>query len=66
MVKFGEIDASQILENEFRLSVLERIVEFNANNGRYPDENEMRKIKEKVVDKLQDKYPNSGIQLEDG
>lgn len=26
-IKFGEIDASQVLENEYRIQILERIIE---------------------------------------
>ena len=68
-VKFGEIDADQILENEYRVGVLEQLVDWMLNNGTFkrnlaPDE--LRKMRQSVVDRLQKKYPNSGIVLREG
>ena len=63
-IKFGEIDVGQILENEFRINVLERIVEFHAAHSRYPDINELGQIRENVAELLKKKYPESGIKLQ--
>ena len=57
-IKFGEIDTSQILQNEFRIMVLEKIVEklINQSPGaaRLID---VKEIREAVVAQLQEKYP---------
>jgi len=64
-VKFGEIDVTQIIENEFRIGVLERLVELLIN--RMPAVNvtpeELAMIRKEVVKQLQKKYPESGIEL---
>ena len=65
-VKFGEIDASQILDNEFRIMVLEATLALIlSKNPRVfrPSEREMEKIREDVISKLREKYPDSGIEL---
>ncbi|HEB36972.1 hypothetical protein LCGC14_0941170 [marine sediment metagenome] len=66
-IKFGEIDASQILQNEFRLAVLEKIVEMIANNNtpmlRIPSGDDVNGIKSAVVEDLKKKYPKSDIAL---
>jgi hypothetical protein len=63
-VKFGEIDAGQILDNEFRIMVLERVLDvlLAANPAAVVSLN-MDVIRQDVVNKLQKKYPNSGISL---
>lgn len=64
-VKFGEIDANQILENEFRINVLEKIVSeiFMRNVGHlnFPAPQEIEEIRREVVAQLQKKYPMSGV-----
>lgn len=66
-IKFGEIDASQILQNEFRLAVLEKIVEMIANNNkdtlRIPSLDDVNGIKDAIVEDLKKKYPKSDIEL---
>lgn len=63
-IKIGDIDiGNQLLDNEFRTRVLELVVGFNARNNRYPNETELNQIRSDVVRILQDKYPNSGIEL---
>lgn len=64
MVKFGEIDAIQILQNEYKIRLLERILEFIINNNPViakPSQTEVKKIQEEIVAELQAKYPQSGI-----
>jgi hypothetical protein len=63
-VKFGEIDAGQILDNEFRIMVLERVLDvlLAANPAAVVSLN-MDVIRQDVVNELQKKYPNSGISL---
>ncbi|HVY36160.1 MAG TPA: hypothetical protein VG982_02710 [Candidatus Paceibacterota bacterium] len=66
-IKFGEIDSSQILENEFRIGVLEKLLEFLMNNNpnlNRPSQPEIDNIRNSVVELLKKKYPNSGISLE--
>ena len=63
-VKFGEIDANQILENEFRIGVLEKLLEWIADNNitiSRPSKQNVQDIKKAVVADLQRKYPKSGI-----
>lgn len=65
-IKFGEVDSSQILENEFRIAVLEKLLEFLlANNTEInkPTQDQINRIKEEVIGILKKKYPNSGISL---
>jgi hypothetical protein len=66
-VKFGEIDANQILENEYRIGVLEGIVDWIlTNNTAYVTElspAQLDGIRQGVVSRLQKKYPNSGIEM---
>ncbi|MCA9355167.1 hypothetical protein KC865_01280 [Candidatus Kaiserbacteria bacterium] len=61
-IKFGEIDASQILDNEYRIGVLELIVQKIAS-GQSVGNVELQEIRKTVVERLQKKYPNSGIEL---
>ena len=61
-IKFGEIDANQILENEYRIGVLEAMVEKLAN-GQQVDDAVLQQIRESVVAKLNEKYPKSGVKL---
>ena len=63
-IKFGEIDATQILENEFRIGVLESIFDwFTQNNESLaaPNRQTLEQIHKAVVERLQKKYPNSGV-----
>lgn len=66
-IKIGDIDiAQQTLDNEFRLGVLERLLESIINNNadlKKPNQAELNKMREEVVNKLKIKYPNSGIEL---
>ena len=68
-IKFGEIDSSQILENEYRIGVLERLFEWflqNNVNVKRPNKAEIDVIRTEVISVLQQKYPNSGIKLKGG
>lgn len=67
-IKFGDIDASQILENEFRVEVLEGVIDWLLQHGGVQNkltEEDLQEIKERAVKKLQKKYPNSGIGLKE-
>lgn len=68
-IKFGEIDVSQIVENEFRINVLERTLDLilrnNAGSLRLPSQEALLEMKKEVVKLLQEKYPNSGIELKE-
>jgi hypothetical protein len=65
-IKFGEIDATQILDNEYRsrlaLALLEWLVRNNPGIVGITDE-VFKDLQKKVIKDLQKKYPNSGIQL---
>jgi len=68
-IKFGEIDANQILDNEFRLSVLERLLEVILNNNpdlNKPTPQDISNIRQQVVENLKKKYPKSGIEFKQG
>jgi len=62
-IKFGDVAVSQIIENEFRVGVLERVLDWqNQNTGHPVPKEELQKIREEVVRELNRKYPNSGIE----
>jgi hypothetical protein len=61
-IKFGEIDSGQIIENEYRISVLEMIIE-KINRSEKISKEDLGEIRKKVVENLNKKYPNSGIKL---
>ncbi len=63
-IKFGEIDVTQILDNEYQVRVLARIVEWmkvQNPNLKMPDLDELTQIRKAVVEELQTKYPSSDI-----
>jgi len=64
-IKFGEIDATQILENEFRIGILEHVVNIMMQRApQYgPTKEEMAQITQGVLQQMQRKYPSSGIGL---
>lgn len=66
-IKIGDIDiVKQGLETEFRLGVLEHLLEqiINTNPAlNKPTQEELNGIRAKVVEILKKKYPNSGIEL---
>lgn len=68
-IKFGEIDSGQILQNEYKIDVLENVLQFilNKNAGSIisPSKDELSQIRKSVVDSLKKKYPNSGIDLKE-
>lgn len=64
-IKFGEIDSGQILDNEFRIGVLELVIDLLVRKN--PEITgfsgaELETIREQVATKLKDKYPKSGIE----
>ena len=66
-IRLGEIETSQIIENEFRIGVLERTVDaLIAANPSVAAGLELPHIREAVLEVLRKKYPNSGIQLSGG
>ncbi len=63
--RFGEIDISQILDNEFRIGVLENIIDLLIRKNPELKEFtqiEVESIREQVANTLKNKYPNSGIE----
>ena len=63
-VKFGEIDATQILDNEFRVGVLEELLEWMVKNNSGvvgPNQETVTQIRSSVLETLQKKYPKSGL-----
>ena len=68
-IKFGEIDASQILDNEFRIKVLEQILAWVFNNNptmKQPTQVDVAQFRKQTIEVLQKKYPNSGITYKEG
>ncbi len=65
-IRFGEIRAEQILENEFKIAVLEKtlswIVVRNGDRLRLPPPEVMENFRLEVVSKMKEKYPRSGIE----
>lgn len=68
-IKFGEIDSTQILDNEYRSKLVEKLVMWlfanNATVIKTPSNEEFQKIQEEVLRELQRKYPNSGVKLQE-
>lgn len=68
-IKFGEIDATQILQNEYRIMVLEQLLEEIARRNSHlnmPTPDEVDQIRQQVVEQLKQKYPKSGIEFKKG
>ncbi len=67
-LKFGGLDIGQIIENDFRISVLEHLLEWilKANEGRIipPSKQEIDEIRQKVFEDLQKRYPNAELSME--
>ena len=64
-IKFGEIDSSQILDNEFRIGVLERLLEHIMNSNPSiikPSKEVVEGMRNSAIEVLKKKYPNSGIE----
>lgn len=69
-IRIGEVDvAKQLLENEFRIAVLERVVDRLIQSipiiGGAISRAEMDGIRKEAVQQLQAKYPNSAIGLKE-
>ncbi len=61
---FGKIDATQIIENEFRIGILEGILEWMVENDATlvgPNPQTLDEIKRAVFEELTAKYPESGL-----
>ena len=67
-IKIAGVDLfSQGLDNEFRITVLERVVEkILSKQPNILTKNEHEQIKKDVVEFLQKKYPEAGIALVEG
>ena len=65
-VLLAGIDVAKVsVENEFRIAVLERLVELLARRGGMTiSEDELRVIHRETLLKLQEKYPSLGLQFE--
>lgn len=65
-IKYGDIEFTQILDNEFRIGVLESVIDLliskNPALTAFTKE-DLDLINFRVTERLQKKYPNSGIQL---
>ncbi|MNT87273.1 hypothetical protein D3C72_2276700 [compost metagenome] len=63
--KFGDIDISQILDNEFRIGVLENVIDLLVRKNSAMQgftQREIDDIRISVANSLKVKYPNSGIE----
>ena len=61
---FGQIDATQIIENEFRIGILEGILEWMVENNPDlvgPNQQTLDQIKRAVFEELAAKYPEAGL-----
>jgi len=61
---FGAIDTTQIIENEFRIGILEGILEWMVENNPDlvgPNQQTLDQIKRTVFEELAAKYPESGL-----
>lgn len=66
-MKIGEIDSIQIIDNEFRIKVLDKYLEWilkNNPNIKAPSDDDLLSIQHEIIASLQKKYPNSGLKLE--
>jgi len=67
-IKISGVDAVQIVENEFRIEVLDIllkwIIEQNPNMTK-PSLQDIKNIQSIVYDKLKKKYPNLSLELKD-
>ncbi len=64
-VRFGEIDSSQILQNEFKIMILERVIDqLLVANTTVSAQLNIARIREEVAEELARKYPKSGISLQ--
>jgi len=66
-LKFGDVEIGQIIENEFKIAVLEHVIEWilDANIGqmKLPSQQVIQEIQQNVLKELQQKYPNSGLSM---
>jgi hypothetical protein len=66
-LKLGGIDIGQIIENDFRISVLEHLLEWilKTNEGQIipPSKQVVDEIRQKVFKDLQKRYPKSGLSM---
>jgi len=69
-IQIGEVNvAAQILDNEFRVAVLEKVVDhliakFPILGGPPITPSDLARIRQQVLADMQRKYPNSGITLQ--
>jgi hypothetical protein len=68
VVKLGDLDITkQIVENEYRIGVLEAILEWIVNRhfSSFPPitQEVMQGIREKVIEDLKNRYPNVNINI---
>ena len=66
-LKFGGLDIGQIIENDFRISVLEHLLEWILKTNKEqiipPSKQEIDEIRQKVFKDLQERYPNSKLSM---
>ena len=66
-MKLGGLDIGQIIENDFRISVLEHLLEWilKTNEGRIipPSKQVVDEIRQKVFKDLQGRYPNLDLSM---
>lgn len=66
-IKFGDVDSTQILDNEFRVKFVAQLLEWLFNNNpelKKPSQEEVKALQEIVIKEMQKKYPNSDLKLQ--
>ena len=60
------VEPTQVLRNEWRIRVLELLVEHIINNNPTldtPDQDQLQSLQERAVKELAEKYPGAGIEF---
>jgi hypothetical protein len=67
--KNASIELTQIVQNEWRIKVLELLVEHIVNNNpgiNTPDQDRLQAIQKRAAKELAKKYPGAGIEFTPG
>ena len=65
----ASIELTQVVQNEWRIKVLELLVEHIVNNNpgmNTPDQDQLQAIQKRAAKELANKYPGAGIEFTPG